>query len=111
MGRPKLTMTKADVQLAIAEYIRKNYANLKVVSREKPDSVHTVLATIQDREYMGAAKYRVLIDVRGVGKGRYGIIDENAHYTASCMVKVSSTAEGSPVISIEDDVIFTKQIN
>ena len=104
MGRPKLTMTKADVQLAIAEYIRKNYANLKVVSREKPDSV-------QDREYMGAAKYRVLIDVRGVGKGRYGIIDENAHYTASCMVKVSSTAEGSPVISIDDYIIFTKQTN
>lgn len=110
MARPKLSMAKEDVEYAISQYVLNNYQKLQVYGREKPESIHHVLATIQDREYIGAGKYNVFLDIHGTITDNTGVVKENEHYTASCIVVVAADEDNSPVPEITDKLILTRQI-
>ena len=110
MAQPKLTMTQKDVETAIGWYVRNNYQNLDVKGQNKPETIHNVLATIQDHEYIGAGKYNVILDIHGAVTDGIGGVKENEHYTAKCVFVVSADVEGAPVPEICDDLILTRQI-
>ena len=109
MAQPKLSMVKGDVELAISQYVLSNYQKFQVYGREKPESIHHVLATIQDREYIGAGKYNVFLDIHGTVTDEIGGVKENERYTTSCIVVVTADEENSPVPEITDKLILTKQ--
>lgn len=110
MSQPKLTMKKEDVQCAIKYHVLRHYQKLSVQGKVKPEKVHDVLATIQGREYDGAGKYQVLLDIYGsVVDGENGI-KENEHFTATCSVVVKAGTDDSPLIEITDNINLTRQI-
>ena len=109
MAQQKLSMAKEDVEKAIALHVLNNYPNMKVLGQGKPCTIHQVLATIQDAEYLGASKYNVLLDFYGVVTDGHNGVKENEHYMATCVVIVTTNTENSPVIEINDSLILTKQ--
>lgn len=102
-------MSKLDVQKSMSNYVKQNYDKLNVLGRNKPKTIKKVLATIQDREYNGAGKYNVVFDIYGSEVNDIGDLNENVHYTATCSVSVASDSEGSPIPSLNDSLILTKQ--
>lgn len=111
MAREKLTMTKCDVLIAISDQLIKNYKSMNIIGRYKPDFIQNVLATIQDRDYKGAGKYNVLLDIYGNEIDKYGNRKENIHYTTQCSVYIKSDSENSPIVSFPEPLCFTKQYN
>ena len=111
MAREILTMTKRDVQVAISEHLIKNYKSMNIIGRDKPDSIQTVLATIQDKDYKGAGKYNVHLDVYGNIKDEYGNWKENINYTTLCSVHIQPDSENSPLIKFLEPLCFTEQIH
>lgn len=109
MAQPKLTMKHDDVKLAISQHIRNHYQELTILGREKPDTIHRVLVTIQDKEYIGVGKYNIAIDIYGnVSDGENGF-KGNQHFTTTCVVDVKSSEDGTPIVEIDDKLILTKQ--
>lgn len=109
MAQPKLTMKKGDVECAIGNHVLRHYQDLSIIGREKPDTIHRVLAKIQDREYMGTGKYSVLLDVYGAVIDGDNGIKENEHYIANCSVLVTLGEDDTPSPEIMGSIIFTKQ--
>ena len=109
MAQKKLTMSKGDVRTAISCYVLQNFPTLFKQSKEKPDKVTSVLATIQDLEYFGSGKYNVVLDIYGTETNEIGERNENIHYTSSCMVVVGMNADGEPLPKIENDLFLTKR--
>ena len=109
MAREKLTMTKCDVQVAISEHLIKNYKSMNIIGRDKPDFIQNVLATIQDRDYKGAGKYNVFLNVCGIKIDEYGNRKENINYTTLCSVLIKCDSENSPIVSFSEPLSFTKR--
>jgi len=101
-------MSKTDIQLAMGDYVKQHYHELDVLGRNKPKSIKKVLATIQDRDFVGAGKYNVFFDIYGSEVNDIGDLNENVHYTATCSVNVASDSEGSPIPFLNDSLILTK---
>ena len=109
MAQEKLTMKKSDVEKAFGDYVKRLYKELEIQGKDKPDSIDKVLATIQDREYIGEGKYNVLFDIYGTVVDDNGGQKNNVHYTALCSVSVTPDSEGSPVPTLNESLILTKQ--
>lgn len=109
MAQEKLTMKKPDVEKAIANYAKHKYNELNVIGRNKPETIQKVLVTIQDRDYIGAGKYNVLLDIYGTEADENGGIKEGIHYTSLCSVCIASDSEGTPLPTFDESLILTKQ--
>ena len=105
----KLTMKKTDVQSSIALYVKRSFESLDVKGRNIPESIKSVLATIQDKEYLGAGNYNVMFDIFGTELLENGDKIENVHYKAICGVNVSSNSEGEPMVELNESLILSKQ--
>ena len=99
-------MSKADVSTAIQNCVKEKHKVL-IAGRIIPDSVHNVLATLQE-EYVGAGKYRVVFDIDGAIADENGI-KENEHFTSEAYVSVSPNEEGEPVPHFEETLFLTKR--
>jgi hypothetical protein len=109
MAKPKRTMSKDDVRAEIADYVKRNFSQLKGDSNTVLDSLQSVLATIQPGiEYTGEGDYKVYLDVYGIVKDENNI-KENEHYGSLCSVHVIKDEEGSPKIEINDKLYFQKR--
>ena len=95
--------------MAISSYVKKNYGDIKVISREKPDTIQDVLARIQDREYSGAGNYNVHLDIWGTESDGAQGQKENLHYTTLCSFNIAEDSEGSPLPTLNEPLILTKQ--
>ncbi len=102
-------MSKPDVQMAMSDYIKQHYHELDVYGRNRPKTIQKVLATIQDRDFVGAGKYNVLFDIIGSEVNDIGEGFEGVHYNAICSVSVASDTDGSPILSLNESLILTKQ--
>lgn len=109
MAQEKLTMKKPDVEKAIGYYVKQKYSELNVIGRNKPETIQRVLATIQDRDYIGSGKYNVLLDIYGTEADENDGIKENIHYTSLCSVCIASDPEGTPLPTFNESLILTKQ--
>ena len=110
MAREKLTMSKPDVEMAISNHVKQKYHELNVIGRSRPSNIQRVSATIQDREYIGAGKYNVLLDIYGMEDDDNSGFRENIHYTTLCSISVAPDSEGTPVPVLNESLILTKQI-
>lgn len=110
MVKVKRRMTKEDVEAEISDSFIRNYNALKIVGKEKPDSVQRVMATIQDTDYYGAGKYNVVFDIFGTIVEDNGDLRENVRYQTNCHVIVTASDEGEPIANIEEQIILTKSV-
>ena len=109
MAQEILTMTKSDVQLAMGNYVKQHYHELDVIGHDRPKNIQKVLATIQDRDYVGAGRYNVILDITGSEVNEIGEGNENVHYKALCSINIVSNSNGSPIVSLAEFLILTKQ--
>jgi len=108
MAKVKRKMTKDDAQAEISSYVIKNYPQLKVTGKDKPDTVERVLATIQNSEFIGAGTYSVLLELSGTIYRENGDRLENVRYTTICNIIVTSNDIGEPIPQIDETLYLTK---
>ena len=101
-------MSKSDVQIAISNYIKKNYQRLDVKGKELPETITNVLTTIQDNDYIGTGTYRVVLDINGTMTCNNGDRMESIHFVATCNVKVTSNLDGEPIPELNETLFIDK---
>lgn len=101
MGKPKRTLSKGDVQLEIADYIRDNVDNIDFIGGQRPCGPFQVVATIQQplRNYTGIGSFNVELCFTG---------DLISPYYANTVVEVLADNDLHPYVNSVKSILIRR---